>query len=60
MQEVINNIVGRDYEDTHREESPLRKADDAVMLDNTYLTQEEQVAFVMNEVSRLRDSIRSA
>ncbi len=60
MEEVINNIVGRDYEDTHREESPLRKADDAVILDNTYLTQEEQVAFVMNEVSRLRDSIRSA
>jgi cytidylate kinase len=60
MQEVINNIVGRDYEDTHREESPLRKADDAVILDNTFLTQEEQVMFVMNEVSRLRDSIRSA
>jgi cytidylate kinase len=60
MEEVINNIVGRDYEDTHREESPLRKADDAIMLDNTYLTQEEQVDFVMNEVSRLRDSIRSA
>jgi cytidylate kinase len=60
MEEVINNIVGRDYEDTHREESPLRKADDAIMLDNTFLTQEEQVDFVMNEVSRLRDSIRSA
>jgi CMP/dCMP kinase len=60
MEEVINNIVGRDYEDTHREESPLRKADDAILLDNTFLTQEEQVDFVMNEVSRLRDSIRSA
>lgn len=53
MEEVINNVVGRDYEDTHREESPLRKAPDAIVLDNTYLTQEEQVEFVLDEIRKL-------
>ncbi len=37
LDEVRNNINSRDYEDTHREESPLRKAEDAVELDNTHL-----------------------
>lgn len=53
LEDVINNIVGRDYEDTHREESPLRKADDAVVLDNTFLTQDEQVEFVIREIKKL-------
>ena len=53
MDEVMNNVVGRDYEDTHREESPLRKAPDAIVLDNTYLTQEEQVEFVLDEIRKL-------
>ena len=51
--DVIQNVVGRDYEDSHREESPLRKAEDAIILDNTYLTQEEQVEFVMEAVRKL-------
>ena len=53
MEEVMQNVVGRDYEDTHREESPLRKAADAIILDNTYLTQEEQVEFVIDEINKL-------
>jgi CMP/dCMP kinase len=32
----------RDYIDSHREASPLRKAEDALVLDNTHLTEEEQ------------------
>ena len=52
-QEVINNLVSRDYEDSHREESPLRKADDAVILDNTNLNFDEQVDFVMEELKKL-------
>lgn len=51
--DVIQNVLGRDYEDSHREESPLRKAEDAIILDNTYLTQEEQVEFVMEAVRKL-------
>jgi cytidylate kinase len=53
LDEVVQNVIGRDYEDTHREESPLRKAEDAIILDNTHLSPEEQVDFVMKEVQKL-------
>ncbi len=53
MEEVINNILSRDYEDTHREESPLRRASDAIILDNTHLNFDEQVEFVMEEIKKL-------
>lgn len=52
-EEVIQNLVGRDYEDSHREESPLRKAPDAVILDNSYMNFDEQVEFVMHELRKL-------
>lgn len=42
IEEVKNNLEMRDYIDSHREISPLRKADDAIVLDNTHLTEEEQ------------------
>lgn len=42
IEEVKNNLEMRDYIDSHREVSPLRKADDAVVLDNTNLTEDEQ------------------
>lgn len=54
VEEVISNVVGRDYEDSHREESPLRKADDAIVLDNSHLNQEEQVEFVVKEIEKLK------
>ena len=53
LEDVIQNVVGRDYEDSHREESPLRKAEDAIILDNTYLTHDEQVEFVIEAVRKL-------
>lgn len=53
MDEVVDNILSRDYEDTHREESPLRKAADALILDNTHLNFDEQVDFVMNEIKKI-------
>ncbi len=43
FQEVLKNILERDYQDSNREESPLRKADDAIELDNSELTPEEQM-----------------
>ena len=43
MDEIKKNIAARDYEDTHREHNPLRKADDALVLDNSSLTLEEQL-----------------
>ncbi|MEQ1797911.1 MAG: (d)CMP kinase [Lacibacter sp.] len=42
IEEVKTNLEMRDYIDSHREVSPLRKADDAIVLDNTDLTMKEQ------------------
>ena len=42
IEEVKNNIEMRDYIDSHREVSPLRKAKDAIELDNSSLTEKEQ------------------
>lgn len=44
IEEVKDNLQMRDYIDSHRETSPLRKAEDALLLDNTDLSQEEQLA----------------
>lgn len=43
FQEVEKNIRTRDYIDENREDSPLRKADDAILLDNSSMTPEEQM-----------------
>ena len=40
--EILENVKQRDYIDQHREVSPLRKADDALLLDNSHLTIEQQ------------------
>lgn len=42
LEEVRNNLELRDYIDSHREISPLRQAEDAIVLDNTHLTEKEQ------------------
>ncbi len=44
IEDVKKNLEMRDYIDSHREVSPLRKADDAIVLDNSDLTREEQLA----------------
>lgn len=43
IEEVKDNLEMRDYIDSHREVSPLKKAKDAIVLDNTYLTEKEQL-----------------
>src|SRR5688572_15482649 len=43
IEEVKNNLELRDYIDSHREVSPLKKAEDAIVLDNTNLTEKEQL-----------------
>ena len=50
IEEVKDNLEMRDYIDSNRKESPLRKADDAVVLDNTNLTPEEQFKKAMHWV----------
>lgn len=47
-QDVYNNVVERDRIDTTREVSPLRKADDAIELDNGALTHPEQMQWLMD------------
>lgn len=47
IDEVRINLEKRDYIDSHREISPLRKADDAIVLDNTNLTMEEQLQMAL-------------
>ena len=40
--EILKNVEERDYIDTHRETSPLKQADDALVLDNSNMTIPEQ------------------
>lgn len=49
MEEVMANLAHRDHIDSTREESPLRQATDAVILDNSELNQEQQLDFVLRE-----------
>ena len=50
---VLRNVQERDYIDTHREVSPLRKADDAVVLDNSKMTIAQQDQWLMEEYHRV-------
>jgi len=47
LDEVKNNLESRDYIDSHREVSPLKKADDAIELDNSNLSREKQLEIVL-------------
>lgn len=53
FEEVKRNLEARDHEDTHRKENPLRKAKDAVVLDNTELDREQQMEFVLRLAKQL-------
>ena len=50
FEDVLQNVEERDYIDTHREDSPLVKADDAIEVDNSSLTKKEQFELVLNLV----------
>jgi len=52
IEEVKNNLEMRDYIDSHRAISPLRQADDAVVLDNSHMTTEQQLRFALDLVSK--------
>jgi cytidylate kinase len=52
-EQVLSNLQSRDYEDSHRNESPLRMADDAVLLDNSNINEEEQIQFVLSLIENL-------
>ena len=50
FEDVLQNVEERDYIDTHREDSPLVKADDAIEIDNSSLSKKEQFEIVLNLV----------
>ena len=51
--EILKNVQERDYIDSHREVSPLRQADDALLLDNSNMTIPEQKAWLLEQVKKL-------
>jgi len=51
FEEILKNITERDRFDETREESPLRKAEDAIILDNSYMTREEQFEWILEKVN---------
>lgn len=53
FEEILANVEGRDKIDSTRAVSPLKKADDAVILDNSNLTREEQLAWTINKVKEI-------
>ena len=54
--EILHNVQERDYIDSHREVSPLRKAEDAVELDNGQLTIAEQLQWLMDKFREKTES----
>ena len=52
LEEVLADVNDRDYRDTHRAESPLRQAEDAVVVDNSEMTREEQMAKIVEIFDR--------
>ena len=52
-EDVLADVNDRDYRDTHRAESPLRQAEDAVVVDNSHMSREEQMEYII-EVFRGR------
>lgn len=52
-EEVLKNVQERDHIDQTRAESPLRKADDAVVLDNSHMTIEQQDEWLMNLYNKI-------
>ena len=51
--EILENVLQRDHLDQTREISPLKKADDALLLDNSNLTREEQMNWLIEQFNKL-------
>ncbi|MGQ1889592.1 (d)CMP kinase [Thermophagus sp. OGC60D27] len=53
FEEILNNVEERDRIDSTRLESPLKKADDAVVLDNSHMTRQEQLEWILDKIKEL-------
>ncbi len=56
LEEILNNVKERDCIDQKRSISPLRRADDAILLDNSYMTIKEQKQWLMEQYSKIINS----
>ena len=54
-QEILENVQLRDHIDQTREVSPLKKADDAILLDNSELTREEQMNWLIEQFNKITE-----
>ena len=52
FEDILKNVQERDYIDSHREVSPLRQADDAILLDNSNMTIEEQKLWLLEQFKK--------
>jgi len=59
LEEVRHNLEMRDYIDSNREVSPLRKAPDAIVLDNTYLTIDQQLKLALGWVKEKQQQLQA-
>ena len=50
LEEIEQNVRDRDYQDMHRAISPLRQAEDAIVLDNSHMSVEEQMTWIMERI----------
>ena len=53
FEEILKNVQERDYIDSHREVAPLKQADDALVLDNSNMTREEQEQWLIEQFNKI-------
>lgn len=56
LEEILENVISRDKADMSRAISPLRQAEDAIVLDNSYMTVEEQMAWFMERYNAITEA----
>lgn len=54
---VLADVNDRDYRDTHRAESPLRQAEDAIVVDNSFMTREQQMELIIKLFNETLDKL---
>ena len=54
FEEVLKNLEERDYIDSHRDASPLRQAPDAIVLDNSNMTFDDQLVWIKEQLCKLK------
>lgn len=55
FKEIYENVVTRDHMDETRKESPLQKATDSIILDNSFMTKEEQLKWIIDKVTEIQN-----